>query len=44
MDDEATFNCPHCGTLYTVSVRQHLAVESANARCSQTLLTPHGNG
>jgi predicted Zn finger-like uncharacterized protein len=31
--DEATFNCPHCGALYAVTVRQRLAIESSSARC-----------
>ncbi len=31
--DEATFNCAHCGALYSVTVRQRLAVESASAQC-----------
>jgi len=31
--DEATFKRPHCGALYTVTVHQRLAVESASAPC-----------
>ena len=31
--DGATFNCPHCGALYAVTVRRLPAVVSASARC-----------
>ena len=31
--DKATFNCPHCGALYSVTVRQRLAIGSASAQC-----------
>ena len=31
--DEATFNCPHCGALYAITVGQHLAIFDGRAFC-----------
>ncbi len=31
--DEATFNCPHCGALYGLTVRRWRTVESGSAQC-----------
>jgi transcription elongation factor Elf1 len=33
MDDEATFNCPHCGALYAVIVGHRLAALDGRANC-----------
>ena len=31
--DEATFNCPHCRALYTVTVGQRAAIVGGSAHC-----------
>jgi hypothetical protein len=31
--DESTFNCPHCGTLYTVTVGRRVTTAEESARC-----------